>query len=216
MIMTMINFKKILIASLSVYAFLILSCSRTNIKNDFDYIYTLEAESDGKQKHIGTCFYADNKFYTNAHLILYKESNDYIPAEKIVAKDDISENNYELSIIEYDITNDIATLSIDMDLGKGLSIQKNYQSTIGEDVFTVGNLNNLGLAYAYGKITSRNKMFYNLGSNITYVQTNIEISGGNSGGPVFNEKNKVIGIMSLKLVSDGQYVDGVSFFVKIY
>ena len=53
----------------------------------------------------------------------------------------------------------------------------------------------------------------NLENRINYVQTNIEISNGNSGGPVFNSENEVIGIMSLKLVDNNQYVDGVSFFV---
>jgi hypothetical protein len=97
--------------------------------------------------------------------------------KRFPAKDEINDVEYELNIIDYDITNDIATLSSNVNLGDGVSIIKDYNTTIGEDIFTIGNLNNNGLAYAYGKITTRNKIFNNLGSNIVYVQTNIEISG---------------------------------------
>ena len=216
MIMITINFKKISFVISIFLILLITSCSSLKLKNDFNYVYILESSSEGKQNHIGTCFYADNKFYTNAHLVLYKELNEYVTADTIIAKDEINNINYKLNLDSYDISNDIAFLSMDLKLVGGLSIIRNYQATIGESIFTIGNLNNYGLAYAYGKITSGLKTFTNLGSNITYVQTNIEISGGNSGDPVFNEKNNVIGIMSLKLTDNGQYVDGVSFFVKIY
>ena len=76
--------------------------------------------------------------------------------------------------IDYDITNDIATLSSNVNLCDGVSITKDYNTTIGEDIFTIENLNNNGLTYAYGKITAGNKIFNNLGSNIVYVQTNMK------------------------------------------
>lgn len=217
MITIMTSFKRIVVIIMIFAAVgFISSCASSNMKNDFDYVCILEASSEGKQKHIGTCFYADNEVYTNAHLVLYKELGGYVPADAIIAKDEFNNTSYELKLVDYDITNDIAILSIDLNIGTGLLIKRDYQTSIGEDIFTIGNLNNYGLAYAYGKITSGYKKINNLGSDINYVQTNIEISGGNSGGPVFNNKNNVIGIMSLKLTDNGQFVDGVSFFVKIY
>ena len=195
------------------------SCNnKTSLKNDFEYVYTLEANLEGKQAHIGTCFYSNGLFYTNAHLILYKSLNEYVCASSVVARK--AENNieYRLNILNYDISNDFAELAPinSLSIGGGLNIIKDYDVTIGEDIFTIGNLNNNGLAYGYGKVTAKDKAFSNLGTYIPYVQTNIEISGGNSGGPVFNSESKVIGIMSLKLVdSSYQYVDGASFFVKI-
>ncbi len=199
-----------------ILAFCLSSCFENNLKNDFEYVYTLEAKTEGKQTRIGTCFYAQGAFYTNAHLIVYKELGEYVPCESVIAKDEINNCEYELEIIDYDLSNDYAKLKTACDLGDGLRICENYVTTIGEDIFTIGNLNNNGLAYGYGRITSKEKTFENLSTNITYIQTNIEISNGNSGGPVFNSKNEVIGIMSLKLVDkSNQYVDGASFFVLI-
>lgn len=123
---------------------------------------------------------------------------------------------FELSIISYDLSNDYAELETNENLGNGLVINSKYIVAIGEDVYIIGNFNNYGLAFGYGKITSYSKTINNLGHEICYYQTNIEISSGNSGGPIFNSKNEVIGIMSLKLVdSSGSFVDGVSFFILI-
>ncbi|MCR5462383.1 MAG: serine protease [bacterium] len=211
-----INFKKISIFIIVLfYAFIASSCSNHKLKNNFDYVYVLESKTEDKTPHNGTCFYSNGRFYTNAHLILYKDFDEYMVAETIVAKDMDNKEKYELELVEYDISKDIAVLKANNISGNGLKIKKGYSSCIGEDVFTIGNLNNYGLAYGYGKITSNEKLFANLGTNICYIQTNIEISGGNSGGPVFNYSNEVIGIMSLKLMDNGQYVDGVSFFVNI-
>lgn len=212
------NIKRILtLPILSIYFAHVIGCNNNvNIKNDFDYVYTIECNLEGKQSHIGTCFYANGLFYTNAHLVLFKELSEYITADNIIAKDEFNSIEYNLYLKEYDLSNDFATLTCDVQLGEGLNIKERYEVKIGEDIFTIGNLNNYGLAYGYGKITSKEKTFNNLGNSISYVQTNIEISGGNSGGPVFNYSNEVIGIMSLKLVDNSnQYVDGASFFVKM-
>ena len=211
----MTSFKKILV----FFAFLLMTiiisgCSTKSVyKNNFDIVYNIESKMEGKKSLIGTCFYSNGRFYTNAHLILYKELGEYIVAESIVATDEINNINYKLEVVIYDLTNDTAILKSTENIGLGLKLNINYETTIGEEIYTIGNLNNYGLAYGYGRITSYSKTITNLENRINYVQTNIEISNGNSGGPVFNSENEVIGIMSLKLVDNNQYVDGVSFFV---
>lgn len=185
------------------------------MKNDFNYVYILEARNEGKIASIGTCFYSNNIFYTNAHLITYKNLTDYLIYDDVIAKDETNNVTYNLNVLSYDLSNDYAELVSSSKIDGGLNIVKDYDFKIGEDIFTIGNLNNYGLAYGYGKITANEKVINNSNYNIAYVQTNIEISGGNSGGPVFNINNEVIGIMSMKLVNNNEYVDGASFFVLI-
>ena len=207
---------KIFLFNLSLLTILISSCNNNiQMKNDFSYVYVLEARNEGKKTSIGTCFYSNNIFYTNAHLITYKDLTDYLLYDDIIAKDETNNITYNLNILSYDLSNDYAALVSSSKIDGGLNIVKNYDFKIGEDIFTIGNLNNYGLAYGYGKVTSNEKVINNSNYNITYVQTNIEISGGNSGGPVFNINNEVIGIMSMKLVNNNEYVDGASFFVLI-
>lgn len=211
----MINTKRIVLFFLLLVVVVISSSCSRKTKDNFDYVYKLEAKCDGKQSHVGTCFYSDGYFYTNSHLILYKDYTEYFEYETIVAIDDFNNVEYELEIIDYEIQNDYARLKSkeDLNVGKGLNIYYNYSCRIGEDIFTIGNNNNAGLAFGYGRITSNRKIINNMGFDIEYYQTNIEISGGNSGGPIFNQKNEVIGIMSMKMVDNsGNYVDGASFF----
>ena len=189
-------------------------CSDSKSENTFDGVFTLEAALEGKSSHIGTCFYADGFFYTNAHLILFKELGVYLEAEKAIATDS-NNNEYALTIIDYSLDNDIARLKYNESIDSQRDILVGYETTIGEELYTISNLGGYGLAYGYGRVTSGIKTFNNLGTQIDYVQTNIEISSGSSGAPVINNENKIIGIMSMKLTKDGQYLDGASFFVRI-
>ncbi len=45
------------------------------------------------------------------------------------------------------------------------------------------------------------------------VQTNIEIYDGWSGGPVFNKKGNLLGIMTFRLKDEGAYILGMSIMI---
>ena len=70
-----------------------------------------------------------------------------------------------LNIQNYDISNDFTELAPinSLSIGEGVNIINDHDLTIGE-AFTIGNLNNDGLAYGYGKITNKDKTFGNLGT----------------------------------------------------
>jgi len=61
---------------------------------------------------------------------------------------------------------------------------------IGEGVFAIGNLEGLEQTLSNGIISSYRE-------DKTYIQTNTAITHGSSGGPLFNMKGEVIGIISL-------------------
>ena len=61
---------------------------------------------------------------------------------------------------------------------------------IGEGVFAIGNPEGLEQTLSNGIISSYRE-------DKTYIQTNTAITHGSSGGPLFNMKGEVIGIISL-------------------
>ncbi len=96
--------------------------------------------------------------------------------------------------------------------GKILKLGDSDLMKIGEQVFVVGSP--LGLTYSFssGYLSGRqksNKMSNALVS-VEYLQTDAAINKGNSGGPMFNLKGEVVGIVSHILSQSGGF-EGIGF-----
>lgn len=123
-----------------------------------------------------------------------------------------------------DSYSDIAVLSIDKEkIVSVAEVGKSDASRIGDTVFVVGSP--LADAYSWsvtrGILSGKDRMIEVASSNTSnqadYVmnvhQTDAAINAGNSGGPLSNSNGEVIGITSMKLVSDG--VEGMGFAIPI-
>jgi len=89
----------------------------------------------------------------------------------------------------------------------------NSDSTrIGEGVFVIGAPMGLPFSLSTGVISGRhseNKMTTN-GKQLEFFQTDAAINTGNSGGPMFNYKGEVVGIVSSILTRSGGF-EGIGF-----
>ena len=129
----------------------------------------------------------------------------------------------ETEIVGFDKYQDIAVLSIESkEEYQVAEIGNNEETRVGDTAFAVGAP--LDNAYSWtvtrGIISGKDRMVeVSLDSSNTsdYVmktlQTDAAINSGNSGGPLCNANGEVIGITSLKLVSDG--VEGMGFAIPI-
>lgn len=83
---------------------------------------------------------------------------------------------------------------------------------IGEDVFVIGAPMGLPYSLSRGVISGRHAehMLSNDGKSLEFFQTDAAINTGNSGGPMFNMKGEVIGIVSSILTQSGGF-DGIGF-----
>ena len=183
-----------------------------------DGCFTIKASSEGKVDSFGTGFLFNDKIITNSHIISYIELGEKFVYENVYAQK--NDKIFELSIINNVIEKDYAILKFtnenDVYSFSSLKISFDYSTFLGEPIFTIGNLNNYGLALNFGHISSKEKTIEKSGYTNIYIQTDIEISPGSSGGPVFNSINFVIGIMTLKMREDnGEYIDGASFYIPI-
>jgi serine protease Do len=48
-----------------------------------------------------------------------------------------------------------------------------------------------------------------------FIQTDVQINPGNSGGPLINSKGEILGIVSLKIVSQEKCLEGLAFCIPI-
>ena len=158
----------------------------------------------------------NNKYYvlTNYHVIenCDKVNVTFTNEEIIVTK-----------IVGYNEYSDIAVLSFESKKEyKVAELGKSNDARVGDTTFAVGApLNN---AYSWtvtrGILSGKDRMVeiaLNNSQTSDYVmkvlQTDTAINSGNSGGPLCNSNGQVIGITSLKLVSNG--VEGMGFAIPI-
>ena len=80
---------------------------------------------------------------------------------------------------------------------------------IGEEVYAIGTPEDMSLSQSVSKgIVSG---FRNDGQS--FIQTDVSINRGNSGGPLLDEKSNVIGVVTAKLVGMG--TEGIGFAIPI-
>ncbi|MGZ0015147.1 S1C family serine protease [Yeosuana sp. AK3] len=89
------------------------------------------------------------------------------------------------------------------------------KTKIGESIFIIGAPLGLEYSFSTGHLSGKmNKSMLSRGQIIEFLQTDAAINHGNSGGPMFNDKGEVIGIVSFILSQSGGF-EGVGFSVSI-
>ncbi|MDR0813025.1 MAG: trypsin-like peptidase domain-containing protein [Oscillospiraceae bacterium] len=151
----------------------------------------------------------DGYILTNYHVIENASQND---SEVVVTMNDGSE--YTAKIVGYEKDNDVAVLKIE---AKGLpfaSIGNSDLLTVGNQVYVVGNPQMLNYTMTEGIVSALNRQI-TISSDITInmFQTSAAVNSGNSGGPIFNSRGDVVGIVSAKYKETG--VEGLGFAIPI-
>ena len=148
---------------------------------------------------------------TNHHVI---EDADEIEVEFIL-NDEVQKFNAE--IVQIDKTNDLAILKIfDMNFDGVEELPYNFKtrsSDVGTKVYAFGYPMALSIMGKEMKVTDgmiSSKTGFD--GNITTYQITAPIQGGNSGGPLFDEKGNLIGINSSGIRKD--IADNVAYSIK--
>lgn len=117
----------------------------------------------------------------------------------------------QAKLIDYDEFNDIAILDITGAGFKALPLSPKGQNVgLGEELFTIGTPADvdLGQSISKGILSGKRKI-----ENRIYLQTDISVSPGNSGGPVLNMRGEVVGIVQKKLIGEG--IEGIGLSLPI-
>jgi S1-C subfamily serine protease len=115
-------------------------------------------------------------------------------------------NGSEKSVILYRISKqlDLALLKLNGYRTPYLQPADSKAVTLGQRVFAIGSPLKLNNSVTSGVISSFRD---------DYVQTNAEIYPGNSGGPLITEKGDVLGVNTMKVIT--QKYEGLGFAIPI-
>jgi serine protease Do len=152
----------------------------------------------------GFIFESDGYIMTNHHVV---EGADQI----IVRLADRRE--YEAELIGSDPLSDVALLKIDAEDLPVLKIGNSKSLRPGEWVVAIGSPFNFDQSVTAGIVSAKGRS-NNQQQYVPFIQTDVAINRGNSGGPLLNMDGEVVGINSWILSSGGGYM-GLSFSIPI-
>jgi serine protease Do len=147
---------------------------------------------------------ADGLVLTNAHVVQNA-------AEVTVKLTDRRE--YRAKVIGVDPQTDIAVLKINAKDLPTVRLGRAADVRVGEWVVAIGSPFGFENSVTSGIVSAKSRALPD-GSYVPFLQTDVAVNPGNSGGPLFNMKGEVIGINSQIYSRSGGY-QGVSFAIPI-
>ena len=154
----------------------------------------------------GVIITEDGYIVTNHHVIE--------DANKITVTLRDGDTTYDAELIGSDADNDIALLKIDASGLTAATFGNSSDLVVGDYVVAIGNpLGTLGGTVTDGIISALAREVTIEDKNLTLLQTNAQISPGNSGGGLFNANGELIGIVNAK--DSATEVEGIAFAIPI-
>jgi serine protease Do len=153
----------------------------------------------------GFIYTADGYILTNHHVIA--------DADEIIVRM-ADRHEFEAELIGSDEASDIAVLKITAE--KGLPFLRLGESDtlkVGEWVAAIGSPFNFEQSVTAGIVSAKGRS-NRAQQYVPFIQTDVAINRGNSGGPLLNMDGEVVGINSWILSSSGGYI-GLSFSIPI-
>jgi serine protease Do len=147
---------------------------------------------------------ADGYILTNAHVVGQAD-------EITVRLTDRRE--FTAKLVGSDARTDVAVIKIDAKDLPVVNIGKPSDLKTGEWVLAIGSPFGLDNTATAG-IVSATARSVGGGSPVPFIQTDVAVNPGNSGGPLFNLNGEVVGINSMIFSQSGGYM-GISFAVPI-
>ena len=154
----------------------------------------------------GTAFFvtADGYMLTNHHVV---EGADKIS----VTLNDRTE--LDATLVGSDERSDVAVLKVTGRKFPALPIGDSNSLKVGEPVLAIGSPFGFDYSASAGIVSAKSRNF-SRETSVPFIQTDVALNPGNSGGPLFNQRGEVIGINSRIFSGTGGYM-GLSFSIPI-
>ncbi len=147
---------------------------------------------------------ADGVILTNAHVV--RDAN-----EVLVKLTDRRE--FVAKVLGADAKTDVAVLKIEAKNLPTVSMGKVADLRVGEWVLAIGSPFGLENTVTAGVVSAKGRSLPD-DSAVPFIQTDVAVNPGNSGGPLFNTQGQVVGINSQIYSRSGGY-QGLSFAIPI-
>jgi S1-C subfamily serine protease len=150
----------------------------------------------------GTGFIISDEGYivTNEHVISGASAANIISYDNKV---------YRVSLIGKDSDRDVALLRIESGDYEELKIGDSDELKVGNKVIAIGNPLGLSFTVTEGIVSALDRE--GPSGKKDYIQTDVSLNPGNSGGPLINTKGEVVGINNFKI---GNGAEGLGFALE--
>ena len=146
----------------------------------------------------------DGVILTNAHVVR--------DAKEVTVKLQ-DRREYRARVLGSDPKTDVAVLKIEAHNLPVVPIGKSSELKVGEWVLAIGSPFGLDSTVTAGVVSAKGRSLPD-DSNVPFIQTDVAVNPGNSGGPLFNTRGEVVGINSQIYSQTGGY-QGLSFAIPI-
>ena len=147
---------------------------------------------------------ADGYILTNAHVV---------DGATDIRVDLENRRQYEAELVGSDPTTDVALIKIDATDLPAATIGDSDGLAVGEWVLAIGSPFGLEHTATQGIVSALSRSLPN-DNYVPFIQTDVAVNPGNSGGPLFNTDGEVVGINSQIYSRSGGY-QGLSFAIPI-
>ena len=152
----------------------------------------------------GSCFYLKDHdlFVTNYHVV---------EGFHTVAVHDNDRNPYPAKVVLVNPTLDIALLAVDHDFSSlpSLHLAADDSLAISNKIRVAGYPYGMPFTVTEGTVSSPRQLM----NGQYYIQTDAAVNPGNSGGPIINERNEVVGITVSKFTNSD--ADNMGFGIRV-
>jgi len=147
---------------------------------------------------------SDGRILTNAHVVA--------GADEILVK--LADNSEKkATVIGLDKASDVALLKIDAEDLPVVQLGDSSKLEVGDWVLAIGSPFGLEHTATQGIVSALGRSLPD-GNYVPFIQTDVAVNPGNSGGPLFNTKGEVVGINSQIYSRSGGYM-GLSFAIPV-
>lgn len=127
---------------------------------------------------------APQSLVTNCH-VLAKAKRVSVRREK---------ESHDAKLAMWDVKRDVCQLAVPSLRAPAVGVADSGRVVVGQGVFAIGNPKGLELTMSAGLVSSLRK---NASGQLVLIQTSAAISGGSSGGGLFDDKAELIGLTTL-------------------
>jgi serine protease Do len=147
---------------------------------------------------------SDGIILTNAHVVR--------DAKEVVVKL-TDRREFRAKVLGSDAQTDVAVIKIDAKNLPVVNLGSTSALRVGEWVLAIGSPYGLENTVTAGVVSAKGRSLPDDGS-VPFIQTDVAVNPGNSGGPLFNSRGEVVGINSQIYSQTGGY-QGLSFSIPI-
>lgn len=182
----------------------ILTYAQVYEKNQQSIVTVHAVDRTGMGQGTGIVLTEDGYIITNAHVIQGAE------LAVVVLNNNLE---YDASLVGCSEEEDLAVLKIQ---AKGLVPAEFGDSTllrVGDEVSALGSPLGYRMTMTPGIISAINRQLEVEGSTMYLLQTSAAINFGNSGGALLNDRGQVVGVTTVKIISDDGSTEALGFAI---